>query len=48
VRHLAAFLFENSPFDEFWSAFFVGFCVIGADGIVCLTASGQEYLESLK
>jgi hypothetical protein len=42
---LAAFLFECSPFDAFWSAWSVGFCVVGADGAVYLTRAGEEYLS---
>lgn len=41
---IARLLFEASPFDSFWSAWLVGFCVIRMDGLVYLTASGEEYL----
>lgn len=44
---IAKLLYE-SPFyaalGPFWSAYSVGFCVIGVDGRVRLTAAGQAYL----
>jgi hypothetical protein len=45
---IARFLFENSPWSPFWSAFAVGFCIVGTDGIVYLTDAGEEYLETLE
>ncbi len=48
MKHLARFLFETSPFDEFWSAFLVGFCVIGIDGRVYRTEAGEEYLNEIR
>jgi hypothetical protein len=45
MKNLARFLFENSPYSEFWSAWLVGFCVVGGDGRIYLSAAGQEYLE---
>ena len=47
IGALARFLYEHSLFDEFWSAFLVGFCVVGTDGQVYLTKFGTEYLEGL-
>lgn len=46
MKAFARFLFETSPFNEFWSAVLVGFAEIGFDGRVYLTRSGAEYLES--
>ncbi len=45
---MSAFLFENSPWNPFWSAYFVGFCIVGVDGCVYLTEAGQQYLDGLK
>lgn len=45
MKALARFLFEVSPFNEFWSAFFAGFAIVGPDGRVYLTRAGEEYLE---
>lgn len=47
MKSLARFLFENSPLDPFWSAWFAGFCVVGMDGIVYLTTEGQRYLDEV-
>ena len=44
-KAIARFMFESSPFDPFWSAFLVGFCIIGPDGKVYLTEAGAEYLN---
>ena len=48
MKSLTRFLFETSPFNEFWSAWLAGYAVIGADGQVYLTAAGKEYLETLR
>jgi hypothetical protein len=45
MKALQRLLFENSPYSEFWSAWLVGFCVVGGDGQVYLTDAGSEYLE---
>ena len=47
TRAFARFLFEHSPWDSFWSAWFVGYCIVGTDGQVYLTDEGQEYLDSV-
>jgi hypothetical protein len=44
TKALARFLFENSPWDSFWSAWFCGYCIVGSDGLVYLTDAGAEYL----
>jgi hypothetical protein len=48
MNQIAKFLFENSPFDAFVSAWWVGFCVVGFDGMVYRTEAGQDYLESIE
>jgi hypothetical protein len=45
MKSLARILFEASPFNEFWSAWAVGFAIVGPDGRVYLTDAGAEYLE---
>ena len=45
---LARLLYECSPFNAFWSAFLVGFVVIGTDGCVYRTESGDEYLRGIE
>jgi hypothetical protein len=45
MKWLARFLFECSPWDSFWSAWSVGFCIVGSDGLVYLSDAGQEYLD---
>lgn len=47
MKSLAAFLFEHSPWGEFFSAWSVGFCTV-IDGQVYLTEAGQEYLDGLE
>lgn len=42
--HLARFLFENSPWPPFMSAWLVGYCIV-LDGEVYLTDAGEQYLE---
>jgi hypothetical protein len=44
---VARMLFESSPFDAFWSAWSVGYCVVGIDGRVYLTAQGEAYLQAI-
>ncbi len=44
MKTLCRWLYESSPLIPFWAAWSVGFCVIGADGRVYLTASGEAYL----
>lgn len=43
--HLARFLFENSPWPPFMSAWLVGYCIV-LDGEVYLTDAGEQYLEA--
>jgi hypothetical protein len=43
-KFVARFLYEHSPYNEFWSAWLVGFCIVGNDGQVYLTDEGQDYL----
>ena len=45
TKALASFLFENSPWDPFISAWLVGYCTVGPDGNVYLTDAGAEYLD---
>ena len=45
MKSLARLLFESSPWSPFWSAWSVGFVVVGSDGQFYLTSSGEEYLE---
>ena len=45
LKHLARFLFENSPWGPFWTAWSVGYVIVGPDGQVYLTDAGAEYLE---
>jgi hypothetical protein len=45
-KHLARFLFENSPWPPFLSAWLVGFCEVAFDGQLYLTASGEQYLDA--
>ena len=44
---LTAFLFEHSLLSPFWSALLSGYAEVGWDGRVYITASGQDYLDSL-
>lgn len=44
-QSLARIIFESSPLNSFWSAWFAGFCFVGADGCVYRTAAGQAYLD---
>jgi hypothetical protein len=46
MKHLARFLFENSPWGPFWTAWSVGYVIVGADGQVYLTDAGAEYLAT--
>jgi hypothetical protein len=45
MKWLSSFLFENSPWSPFWSAWSVGYCIVGSDGQVYLTDAGAAYLE---
>jgi hypothetical protein len=45
---ILAFLFENSPFDPFWSALLVGFAAFDWNGELCRTPAGEEYLAGLE
>jgi hypothetical protein len=47
MNALSAFLFENSPYNPFLSAWLVGFCEFGFDGQVYRTLAGDEYLDGL-
>ena len=46
MNPFARFIFENSPLTSFWAALCAGYVVVGSDGRVYRTASGDEYLES--
>ena len=38
-------LYEASPFGPFWSAYLVGYIVVGVDGQIYITDEGSDYLE---
>jgi hypothetical protein len=45
---LTAFLFEHSPWSPFLTALLSGYAEVGWDGVIYITAAGEEYLESLE
>jgi hypothetical protein len=47
MKSLARFLFENSPWGPFFTAWSVGYCAMDIDGRVYLTAAGAEYLDGI-
>lgn len=48
MKVLQRFLFECSPWSPFWSAWSVGYCIVGMDGQVYLTDAGSEYLAGMQ
>lgn len=48
MTHLRRLLFETSPFSPFWAAWFAGFCIVDQNGVIRLTAAGDEYLRGVE
>lgn len=45
MNWVARIMFEASPWSPFWTAWSVGYAVVGNDGRVYLTEAGEEYLS---